>query len=89
MAQQAASTEYGNTNMRLASLRHKFLVLFIVLFLAGSAVIYAVTAWFMNDIGGRLGGWLASVFGDDPNRQIREDLQRFKQQMESGAPAGV
>ena len=59
MAQQTASTEHGNKNMRLASLRHKFLVLFIVLFLAGSAVTYAVTAWFISDIAGRLGGWFA------------------------------
>ena len=59
MVQQTVDTEYGNKNKRLASLRSKFLVLFVVLFLAGSALIYAVTAWFINDIGGRLGSWFA------------------------------
>lgn len=33
--------------------------------------------------GGRLGVWIAKVFGEDPERKMEEDLQRFKQSMES------
>jgi uncharacterized membrane protein len=32
--------------------------------------------------GGKLGAWVAWVFGEEPNIQIREDLQRFKEAME-------
>jgi len=34
--------------------------------------------------GGKLGTWLAWLFGEDTGRQIREDLERFKGMMESG-----
>lgn len=34
--------------------------------------------------GGALGSWLAWAFGQDPERQIREDLWRFKQMVEAG-----
>jgi len=34
--------------------------------------------------GGKLGGWLAWLFGQDPAHQIREDLRRFKQLAEAG-----
>jgi uncharacterized membrane protein len=34
--------------------------------------------------GGRLGAWLASLFGEEPSQQIREDLRRFKQLLEAG-----
>jgi uncharacterized membrane protein len=33
---------------------------------------------------GKLGAWVASLFGQDPASQIREDLRRFKQFMEAG-----
>jgi len=33
---------------------------------------------------GKLGGWLAWLFGADPGRQIREDLRRFKALAEAG-----
>ena len=59
MVQQTSSTEYNRRKKGVASLRNKFLVLFIVIFLAGSAVSYAVMGWFTRDIVGRLGGWFA------------------------------
>ena len=34
--------------------------------------------------GGVVGSLVAKLFGEDPERQVREDLQRFKQIMESG-----
>ena len=59
MVQQTARTEYSRRRKGLASLRNKFLILFIVIFLAGSAVTFAVTAWFINDMVASLGGWFA------------------------------
>ncbi|HJU64046.1 MAG TPA: hypothetical protein VJ596_00150, partial [Gemmatimonadaceae bacterium] len=44
--------------------------------------------------GGAVGKLVAKFFGEDPDRQVREDLRRFKQVMEAGevprggAPAG-
>ena len=35
--------------------------------------------------GGRLGNLVARLFGEDPDRQVREDLRKFKQLMETGA----
>jgi uncharacterized membrane protein len=35
--------------------------------------------------GGRLGAMVARLFGEDPDRQVREDLRKFKQLMETGA----
>ncbi|HSK09049.1 MAG TPA: SRPBCC family protein [Vicinamibacterales bacterium] len=35
---------------------------------------------------GRLGGAVARLLGDDPSRQIREDLQRVKGLLETGTP---
>lgn len=35
--------------------------------------------------GGRLGARVAKIFGEDPERNIDEDLQRFKESMESEA----
>jgi uncharacterized membrane protein len=35
---------------------------------------------------GRIGGAIAKLLGDDPSSQIREDLRRFKQWLETGAP---
>jgi uncharacterized membrane protein len=34
--------------------------------------------------GGKLGSWLAWLFGEEPGLQIRADLRRFKQSMEAG-----
>jgi uncharacterized membrane protein len=34
--------------------------------------------------GGRVGRWVAGLFGKDPSHQIREDLRRFKSLMETG-----
>jgi uncharacterized membrane protein len=36
--------------------------------------------------GGKLGAWLAWLFGEAPGRQIEADLRRFKQEMEAGEP---
>ena len=36
---------------------------------------------------GQLGKLVAKLFGEDPDRQIREDLRRFKQVMEAGEVA--
>ena len=35
--------------------------------------------------GGKLGAIVARLFGEDPDRQVREDLRKFKQLMETGA----
>jgi uncharacterized membrane protein len=34
--------------------------------------------------GGKLGSWLAWLFGENPRHQVREDLRRFKELMEAG-----
>jgi uncharacterized membrane protein len=34
--------------------------------------------------GGRLGSWVAKLFGEEPDHQIREDLRKFKRYMELG-----
>ena len=34
--------------------------------------------------GGRLGKWVARLFGEEPSQQIKEDLRRFKRLMETG-----
>jgi len=34
--------------------------------------------------GGKLGSWLAWLFGEEPDLQIRHDLRRFKQILEAG-----
>ncbi|MGE0127389.1 MAG: SRPBCC family protein [Blastocatellales bacterium] len=36
-----------------------------------------------NPPGGRLGAFIATIFGENPEQQITEDLARFKQMMES------
>jgi uncharacterized membrane protein len=35
---------------------------------------------------GRVGAAVAKLFGEDPERQVHEDLRRFKQVMETGEP---
>jgi uncharacterized membrane protein len=34
--------------------------------------------------GGKLGSWLAWLFGEEPSLQVRDDLRRFKQLVETG-----
>jgi uncharacterized membrane protein len=34
--------------------------------------------------GGRLGAWIAKLFGEEPDQQVKSDLRRFKQVMETG-----
>ena len=36
---------------------------------------------------GRLGSWIASLFEENPEQQLTDDLQRFKETIESGSPA--
>jgi uncharacterized membrane protein len=38
---------------------------------------------------GRLGSWIAATFGEEPSQQIREDLRRLKQFLETGEAATV
>jgi len=38
---------------------------------------------------GKLGAWVAWVFGEDPRSQIREDMRRFKQRLEAGETPAV
>jgi diguanylate cyclase (GGDEF)-like protein len=59
LAQQTADAERGGEKNDGASLRNRFLVLFILIFLVGSVVSYAVMAWFTRDIVATLGGWFA------------------------------
>lgn len=35
---------------------------------------------------GRLGAAVARLFGEEPNQQVRDDLRRFKELMETGTP---
>lgn len=35
-------------------------------------------------VAGKLGAAIAKIFGEEPNQQVREDLRRFKQIMETG-----
>lgn len=37
--------------------------------------------------GGRLGSWVAWLFGEEPSQQIREDLRRLKSYLETGEVA--
>lgn len=39
--------------------------------------------------GGKVGQWLAKLFGEEPNLQVQDDLHRFKQLMEAGEVATV
>jgi uncharacterized membrane protein len=39
--------------------------------------------------GGKLGAWLAKLFGEEPEQQVADDLRRFKQMMEAGEVATV
>lgn len=59
MAQQAANPERGTRQEETGSLRNRFLVIFIVIFLTGSALSYMVMAWFTRDVIDTLSGWFA------------------------------
>jgi diguanylate cyclase (GGDEF)-like protein len=59
LTQQTASAELGTKTKDGSSLRNRFLILFILIFLGGSVASYAVMAWFTRDIVGTLGGWFA------------------------------
>jgi diguanylate cyclase (GGDEF)-like protein len=59
LAQLKASAERATRRHEGASLRHRFLVLFTLIFLAGSGVSFAVVAWLSRDIVDTLGGWFA------------------------------
>jgi uncharacterized membrane protein len=37
--------------------------------------------------GGKLGSWVARVFGEDPDQTVREDLERFRTLVEKGGAA--
>jgi uncharacterized membrane protein len=37
--------------------------------------------------GGKLGSWIAWLFGEEPSIQVRDDLRRFKQLLETGEVA--
>lgn len=51
---------------------------------AGRGTIVKVTLDY-EPPGGKLGAFVARLFGEDPDRQVREDLRKFKQLMETGA----
>ncbi|MFI5256382.1 MAG: SRPBCC family protein [Gemmatimonadales bacterium] len=50
---------------------------------AGRGTIVKVTLDY-EPPGGKIGAVLARLFGEDPDRQVREDLRKFKQLMETG-----
>ncbi|CAN5922658.1 hypothetical protein BH11GEM2_BH11GEM2_38820 [soil metagenome] len=50
---------------------------------AGRGTIVKVTLDF-EPPGGRIGYLVARLFGEDPDRQVREDLRKFRQLMETG-----
>ena len=49
----------------------------------GTSTIVKVTVDY-EPPGGRVGNLIARLFGEDPDRQVREDLRKFKQLMEVG-----
>jgi uncharacterized membrane protein len=50
---------------------------------AGRGTIVKVTLDY-EPPGGRIGNLVARLFGEDPDRQVREDLRKFRQLMETG-----
>ncbi len=58
MAQPLATPQRGPEHDG-GSLRNRFLVIFILIFLIGSAMSYAVMSWFTRDLVETLGGWFA------------------------------
>jgi diguanylate cyclase (GGDEF)-like protein len=59
LVQQDTGAEARTNTRNGGSLRNRFLILFILIFLGGSAVSYAVMAWFTRDLVSTLGGWFA------------------------------
>jgi uncharacterized membrane protein len=39
---------------------------------------------YIPPVGGRIGSWIAKLFGEEPQMQIQEDLRRFKRLIETG-----
>ena len=37
---------------------------------------------------GKLGAWVASLFGEEPSQQVRDDLRRLKWYLETGENVG-
>ncbi len=58
MEQPLANPQRG-TEQDSGSLRNRFLVIFVVIFVIGSALSYAVLSWFTRDLVETLGGWFA------------------------------
>jgi uncharacterized membrane protein len=50
---------------------------------AGRGTVVTVTLSY-NPPAGKLGGWIASLFGEEPAQQVSQDLFRFKALMETG-----
>ena len=59
MERDTASAHPGKPIKRSASLRNRFLLLFIVIFVLGSAASYAVMNWFTRDVIDTMGSWFA------------------------------
>ena len=59
MARDTADANPGEPIKTSASLRNRFLLLFILLFLVGSYGSYAVMRWFTRDVIETLGSWFA------------------------------
>jgi diguanylate cyclase (GGDEF)-like protein len=59
LSQQIASAQRSAKKNESASLRNRFLILFILIFVGGSALSYVVMSWFNRDIVDTLGGWFA------------------------------
>ena len=51
---------------------------------AGRGSIVRVSLHYSPPMGGRLGARIARVLGEEPHLQVREDLRRFKQILETG-----
>ena len=49
----------------------------------GSSTVVHVSMQY-NPPAGQLGEWVARMFGDNPRKAIADDLQRFKELMETG-----
>lgn len=58
-SEEKQTDETFREDKRGISLRSRFLILFVVIFLGGAAAGYGVIAWFTQDIVGTLSGWFA------------------------------
>jgi diguanylate cyclase (GGDEF)-like protein len=59
LARDTAGANPGTSIKRSASLRNRFLLLFVVIFLVGSLASYAVMSWFTRDVIDTMGSWFA------------------------------